>query len=141
MIIDGIKLQLADLFHKGVNFYSNHVQNYLAVKETTKYLHSLSLLNHIEKRLNEYKKEEKILNISDFNQLISSIVEYEPMPFIYERLGDKYQHLMIDEFQDTSVLQFSNLLPLVENSLAQGFENLIVGYAKQAIYRFRGGEV
>ncbi len=141
MIIDGIKLQLADLFHKGVNFYSNHVQNYLAVKETTKYLHSLSLLNHIEKRLNEYKKEEKILNISDFNQLISSIVEYEPMPFIYERLGDKYQHLMIDEFQDTSVLQFSNLLPLVENSLAQGFENLIVGDAKQAIYRFRGGEV
>ena len=139
--IDGIKDQLTELFHKGVNYYTDNIKNYLAVNETSKYLHSLSLLNHIEKRLNEYKKEEKILNISDFNQLISSIVEHEPMPFIYERLGDKYQYLMIDEFQDTSVLQFSNLLPLVENSLAQGFENLIVGDAKQAIYRFRGGEV
>ena len=139
--IDGIKTHLGELFYKGVSYYNDNIKNYLAVNETSKYLHSLSLLNHIEKRLNEYKKEEKILNISDFNQLISSIVENEPMPFIYERLGDKYQHLMIDEFQDTSVLQFSNLLPLVENSLAQGFENLIVGDAKQAIYRFRGGEV
>ncbi len=140
-VIDGIKSQLADFFHKAVNYYNENIQNYLAIHETLKYLHSLSLLNHIEKRLNEFKKEEKVLNIADFNQLISSIVEHEPMPFIYERLGDKYQHLMIDEFQDTSVLQFSNLLPLVENSLAQGFESLIVGDAKQAIYRFRGGEV
>lgn len=139
--IETIKIKLADLFYKGESFYNDNIKNYLAIRETLKYLHSLSLLNHIEKRLNEYKKEEKILNISDFNQLISAIVEHEPMPFIYERLGDKYQHLMIDEFQDTSVLQFSNLLPLVENSLAQGFENLIVGDAKQAIYRFRGGEV
>ncbi|MFT6166310.1 MAG: ATP-dependent exoDNAse (exonuclease V) beta subunit [Vicingaceae bacterium] len=139
--IEGIKSQLADLFHKGVAYHKENIKNYLAIRETLKYIHSLRLLNHIEKKLNEYKKDEKILNISDFNQLISSIVEHEPMPFIYERLGDKYQHLMIDEFQDTSVLQFSNLLPLVENSLAQGFENLIVGDAKQAIYRFRGGEV
>lgn len=139
--IDGIKDKLAALFHEGVALYEANIKTYWAVSETLKNLHSLSLLNHIEKRLTEFKKEEKILNISDFNTLISSIVEQEPMPFIYERLGDKYQHLMIDEFQDTSVLQFSNLLPLVENSLAQGFENLIVGDAKQAIYRFRGGEV
>ena len=140
-LIDGIKTQLADLFAEGTNYHKVNIENYLAVAEILKNLHSLSLLNHIEKRLVEYKKEEKVLNISDFNQLISGIVEHEPMPFIYERLGDKYEHLMIDEFQDTSVLQFSNLLPLVENSLAQGFENLIVGDAKQAIYRFRGGEV
>jgi len=139
--IDGIKLQLTDLFRSGLTYYKENIQNYLALHESLKYLHSLSLLHHLEKRLNSFKKEEKVLNIADFNQLISSIVEHEPMPFIYERLGDKYQHLMIDEFQDTSVLQFSNLLPLVENSLAQGFENLIVGDAKQAIYRFRGGEV
>ena len=139
--IEGVKSQLTDLYYEAVNYYNDNIKNYLAIHETLKYLHSLSLLNHIEKKLNLYKKDEKLLNISDFNQLISSIVEHEPMPFIYERLGDKYQHLMIDEFQDTSVLQFSNLLPLVENSLAQGYENLIVGDAKQAIYRFRGGEV
>jgi ATP-dependent exoDNAse (exonuclease V) beta subunit len=65
----------------------------------------------------------------------------EPVPFIYERLGEKYHHLMIDEFQDTSVLQWQNLLPLFENSLAYGYFNMVVGDGKQAIYRWRNGDV
>jgi ATP-dependent helicase/nuclease subunit A len=62
---------------------------------------------------------------------------HEPVPFIYERLGEKFNHILIDEFQDTSVLQWHNLLPLVENSLSYGYFNLIVGDGKQAIYRWR----
>jgi ATP-dependent exoDNAse (exonuclease V) beta subunit len=60
---------------------------------------------------------------------------------LYERLGERYQHLLIDEFQDTSVLQWNNLLPLVENTIANGHSSLAVGDAKQAIYRWRGGEM
>jgi len=65
----------------------------------------------------------------------------EPAPFIYERLGEKYKHFLIDEFQDTSVLQWNNLLPLLENSLAESNFNMIVGDGKQSIYRWRNGEV
>jgi ATP-dependent helicase/nuclease subunit A len=60
---------------------------------------------------------------------------------VYERLGEKYNHILIDEFQDTSTLQWHNFLPLIENSLANGHFNLAVGDAKQSIYRFRGGEM
>ncbi len=73
--------------------------------------------------------------------MIAKIVLNEPIPFIYERLGEKYSNYLIDEFQDTSVLQFQNLLPLIENSLASGHFTLLVGDGKQAIYRWRGGEV
>ncbi|MCD4680293.1 MAG: UvrD-helicase domain-containing protein, partial [Bacteroidales bacterium] len=72
---------------------------------------------------------------------ISEIVFSEPVPFIYERLGERYKHFFIDEFQDTSVLQWMNLLPLLDNSLAEGNFNMVVGDGKQAIYRFRNGEI
>jgi ATP-dependent exoDNAse (exonuclease V) beta subunit len=63
------------------------------------------------------------------------------VPFVYERIGEKYDHYLIDEFQDTSVLQWNNLLPLVHNTLSKGMFNMLVGDAKQAIYRFRSGDV
>ena len=81
------------------------------------------------------------MHISEFNKRISEIVLKEPVPFIYERLGEKYNHILIDEFQDTSSLQWNNLLPLIENSLASGYFNMAVGDAKQAIYRWRGGDM
>ncbi|MDX5438228.1 MAG: UvrD-helicase domain-containing protein [Pontibacter sp.] len=81
------------------------------------------------------------MHISEFNKRIIDIVLQEPVPFIYERLGEKYKHILIDEFQDTSVLQWNNLLPLVDNALASGHFSMVVGDAKQAIYRWRGGEM
>ncbi|MBL4710604.1 MAG: UvrD-helicase domain-containing protein [Flavobacteriales bacterium] len=140
-LIEGIKVELLICFNKIDAIKKEKHGTYIAANEILKPIYSLSLLNHIEQKLASFKKQEKLLNISDFNQMIAGIVEREPMPFIYERLGDRYRHIMIDEFQDTSVLQFANLLPLVEDSLSRGQENLIVGDAKQAIYRFRGGEV
>ena len=139
--IEGIAPQLKEYFETAHELVIGQMPNYLARKEILKNIHNLMLLNEIEKRFATLKKEERILNISDLNKLISKVVLAEPMPFIYERLGEKYQHIMIDEFQDTSVLQFMNLLPLIDDSLANGKKNLIVGDAKQAIYRFRGGEV
>ena len=63
------------------------------------------------------------------------------VPFVYERIGEQYHHVFVDEFQDTSVLQWQNLLPLVDNGLAGGNMNMVVGDGKQSIYRFRSGEV
>ena len=87
------------------------------------------------------KAEKNIIPISEFNAIIAEIVMNESVPFIYERVGEKYQHYLIDEFQDTSVVQWMNTLPLIENSLASGNFNMLVGDAKQSIYRWRNGEV
>jgi ATP-dependent exoDNAse (exonuclease V) beta subunit len=114
---------------------------YRTFKVVRKNLYPLALLNEIEKAYNRIKSENNIVAISDFNKIISGIVSKEPVPFVYERIGEKYEHYLIDEFQDTSVLQWNNLLPLIHNALSKGEFNMIVGDAKQAIYRFRGGDV
>jgi hypothetical protein len=89
--------------------------------------------------LTETKENEQIIRISEFNKLISSLVGEEDAPYIYERLGTHMEHFLLDEFQDTSRLQWLNLIPLVHESLGNGRRNLIVGDAKQSIYRFNNG--
>ena len=103
-------------------------------------------LHLIREALEEVKQERDLMFISDFNLLIGEHIKNQPAPFIYERLGERYRHYFIDEFQDTSSMQWDNLIPLVENSLLQLDSNglpgslLVVGDAKQAIYRWRGGQ-
>lgn len=105
----------------------------------------LSVLNAINKELIEIKKERKILLISEFNTIISKAIQGQPAPFIYERLGERYRDYFIDEFQDTSELQWNNLVPLIDNAVStetltgKRGQVTIVGDAKQAIYRWRGG--
>ncbi len=100
-----------------------------------------SLLSELNKVVERISRDQNLVLISEFNRRIAEVVLHEPVPFLYERLGDKYEHLLIDEFQDTSELQWNNLLPLVENTLVNGYDSLAVGDAKQAIYRWRGGEM
>ncbi|MDE6196431.1 MAG: UvrD-helicase domain-containing protein [Muribaculaceae bacterium] len=91
-------------------------------------------------KLEEYLRENNTVLISDTGELLRRIISDAEMPFIYERLGMKLTNLLIDEFQDTSHLQWHNLRPLVGNSLAEGHDNLIIGDEKQAIYRFRNSD-
>lgn len=114
---------------------------YLLVSLITPHIYKMALIHEVETELEELKVENNSIHISDTNKKIAEIISNEPVPFIYERVGEKYNHILIDEFQDTSVLQWQNLLPLVENNLAEDNFNLIVGDAKQAIYRWRGGEM
>ena len=105
----------------------------------------LSVINLVSKEIEVIKEEKNILPISEFNSLIYQEIKNQPAPFIYERLGEQYRHFFIDEFQDTSFLQWQNLVPLIDNALAQEYEDstqgslLLVGDAKQSIYRWRGG--
>ena len=91
--------------------------------------------------INQYIEETNKVHISEFNKRISDVIGDCSVPFIYERIGEKFKHFFIDEFQDTSILQWFNFLPLLNNSMSEGKMNLLVGDAKQAIYRFRNGEV
>lgn len=104
-------------------------------------LYKAALTKEIHKSLEEYKVKNNVVYIAETNEKIAQIIQKEPVPFIYEKIGERYQHILIDEFQDTSILQWHNLLPLVENNLANGKFNMIVGDAKQSIYRWRGGEI
>lgn len=105
----------------------------------------LTVLNAIQQEVKTLQAENEQLSISEFNTLISKEIKNQPAPFIYERLGEKYRHYFIDEFQDTSALQWNNLVPLIGNALEsedmQGKKGslFLVGDAKQAIYRWRGG--
>ncbi|MGB2313469.1 MAG: UvrD-helicase domain-containing protein, partial [Flavobacteriaceae bacterium] len=106
----------------------------------------LSLIGRMEKGLEELQLTQNRLLLSRFNDMIDNEISDLDAPYIYERLGEKYRYYFIDEFQDTSRLQWKNLIPLISNAL-QGLDDdhqmgslLLVGDPKQAIYRWRGGD-
>lgn len=111
---------------------------------------ALALLSRLGKIKDTFYKDNEIVHISEFNKRIANEVMNEPTPFIYERIGSHYYNYMIDEFQDTSKLQWSNFLPLFDEAMTHlfssdtalpGTQSLVVGDGKQAIYRFRQGDV
>lgn len=136
-----IKPQLYQFYSEIEAFKEKESAQYIVIKNINKQLFQLGLLNEIEKQILIIKEEKNFIHISEFNKKVAEIVIEQPIPFVYERIGEKFNNYLIDEFQDTSVLQWQNLLPLVENSLAYNNKNLIVGDTKQAIYRWRGGDV
>ena len=117
------------------------VCNRLKLIEVHKFLVPFSMVQTLIERINVEKSAQNSILISDFNDLVSDIIKNEPAGFIFEKIGSKYQYILIDEFQDTSTLQWNNLIPLVHESLSVGGQNLVVGDAKQAIYRWRNGNV
>ncbi len=107
----------------------------------SKNLNDFGVFKNLISELRELKSEEGILMISDVNDFLKRITQDSEAPFIYEKIGNQYRHFLIDEFQDTSDFQWSSFKPLLENSLASGHTNLIVGDVKQSIYRWRGGKL
>jgi len=136
--IDADLLACVNQIEEIKNTQKGHYQLIHCIKP---HLYKLALIHEIEQELAQVKRENNTIHISDTNKKIAEIIRQEPVPYIYERVGEKYNHLLIDEFQDTSILQWHNLMPLVENNLSEGHFNLIVGDSKQAIYRWRGGEM
>jgi len=135
--IESIVPQIIAFYEQAKEIYSQFLLNKLALKN----LIPLAVLNNINQELESIKDESNIRLNSEFNQLISDNIKEQPAPFIYERIGQRFQHYFIDEMQDTSVLQWQNLIPLIDNALAQENSNLLlVGDGKQAIYRWRGGK-
>jgi ATP-dependent exoDNAse (exonuclease V) beta subunit len=137
LAVEAIAAQLANYYDRIEKLKGE----WMLIGSILKHFYKLSVIHEINKELARVKSEKNAVHISDFNKAIINIVLQEPVPFIYERLGEKYNHILIDEFQDTSVLQWNNLLPLVENGLAKGHFSLVVGDAKQAIYGWRGGDM
>ncbi|TQD40581.1 UvrD-helicase domain-containing protein [Haloflavibacter putidus] len=134
--MDAIQAEIVSLFEKTESLV---IENSF-LRDIAKDTSSLSLLAAIQEELEVLKKEYNAVLISEFNQTISKNIQGQPTPFIYERLGERYKHFFIDEFQDTSILQWQNLIPLVGHQLEMLEGSLmLVGDVKQSIYRWRGG--
>jgi ATP-dependent helicase/nuclease subunit A len=140
-IIDTISSVLLDIFQEYKNVIKTEESKYILLKAIHQHLFKLSLLRQFKIEIEQIKSDNGYVHISEFNKAILNVVSNEPVPYIYERIGEKYNHIMIDEFQDTSPIQFQNFLPLFANSLAINKSCMIVGDPKQAIYRFRGGDM
>lgn len=139
--IDNVKARLADIYREIQACREKHEKRYRLLKLAGKNIYQIATLSEIEKIIDEFRQEDHIIHISEFNKRIARVVLEEPVPFIFERTGERFNHFLIDEFQDTSILQWQNLIPLIENSLSSGNLSMVVGDTKQAIYRFRSGEV
>jgi len=114
---------------------------WISYQSILQHLNVFGIFRNLLYELRELKDEESILLISDVNDFLKEITKDNDAPFIYEKIGNQYKHFLIDEFQDTSDFQWSSFRPLLENSLASGHTNLIVGDVKQSIYRWRGGKL
>lgn len=123
------------------NYRKEHEKRYLFQKLMLTNMYRVALLSELDKYVQQIKQENDLVLISDFTELVGEITRNEMVPFIFEKLGEHYHHFLFDEFQDTSLMQWHNMLPLVEESLSKGGTSLVVGDAKQSIYRWRGGVV
>ena len=125
---------LKDCIDKGLGAF-------LFYKSLKDLLYLYALRAQIRMEFDALANEEEIVHISEFNKLLNSVMGDFSVPFVYERIGEHFRHVFVDEFQDTSVLQWQNLLPLIDNGLSTGNMSMVVGDGKQSIYRFRSGEV
>ena len=114
---------------------------YQSADITLRHLSQLRLLGSIEKKVRELNEGANRFLLSDTQQLLHALIDGSDTPFIFEKIGAQLQHIMIDEFQDTSTVQWQNFKVLLSEAMSQeGTENLIVGDVKQSIYRWRSGD-
>lgn len=105
-----------------------------------KHLNTLGILSDLAMQIKKLNDEQNTMLIADANMLLNRIIDNSETPFVYEKTGIHIDHFMIDEFQDTSTLQWKNFYPLIANSLASDNFNLVVGDVKQSIYRWRNSD-
>jgi len=125
------------LMQKKIAYLDKFSSDYHTARVILKNLHVLGIFADLAELSVEWCEENNAFLLSDSPVFLNRLIEENDAPFIYEKAGTWFNHFMIDEFQDTSTLQWENFRPLISNSLSGGFDNLIVGDIKQAIYRWR----
>jgi len=134
---NSLQVQAYDLASQAWEEFRRGLNRYKQVYARTFFCPYLKIYDDLINLIAEAKKERGQILLEDINHALSSYLTQGIVPDIYCRLGDRIYHYLIDEFQDTSPVQWFNLKPLIENSLSQGGSLFIVGDTKQAIYGFR----
>ncbi|ALI98083.1 UvrD-helicase domain-containing protein [Rufibacter tibetensis] len=126
---------------EAISLYDVSYQEYCSTCAVLEHFTTCALLGEYLQLLEKYREENNVLLINDVAELLNKIIGEDDAPFVYEKTGNRYNHFLIDEFQDTSRMHWNNFRPLLENSIASGNKNLIVGDPKQSVYRWRGGDL
>ncbi|RIH67204.1 Dna2/Cas4 domain-containing protein [Mariniphaga sediminis] len=135
-----VENQLQPALREILSFYSGNSVPYFSAVEVRKQLRMLGILTDLKEEIELLLQEKGVLQLSDSNLLLSKIIGDTDSPFIYEKIGTRFNYFMLDEFQDTSALQWYNFKPLVANALSEGHPALLVGDVKQSIYRWRNSD-
>ncbi|MCK9628949.1 MAG: UvrD-helicase domain-containing protein [Bacteroidales bacterium] len=133
------KESLLELVTRTINLQEQWIEHNSALLVRNN-IYTLGILIDINNKVQRYSKDNNILLLSETTEILNGIIDGSDTPFIYEKIGTRYDHFMLDEFQDTSLMQWDNFKPLIKNSVASGNLNLVVGDIKQSIYRWRGSE-
>jgi ATP-dependent exoDNAse (exonuclease V) beta subunit len=115
-------------------------KEYLTARVIQGQLYSLGVAEELRQAFVQIQKEKNVLSLEDSNTILHGIIDGTETPFIYEKLGVRFEDFLLDEFQDTSRIQWENFSPLLHNADASGFASLVVGDVKQSIYRWRGSD-
>ena len=141
---DGLRLELEGDLEGPLNAFCALFEEPYKVYRTAflirKQVFALGIAAELKKAFDALQKEKNVISIDDSNTILKDIIDRSDAPFVYEKLGVRYEDFLLDEFQDTSLVQWENFLPLLRNSEAGGFDSLVVGDVKQSIYRWRGSD-
>jgi len=132
--------KLMPKLQEAIRLIETDKRKYITAKLIVNQLYTLGILVDLRKSVKELCREKGIVLISDSGHLLKDVIADSETPFVYEKTGSVYSHFMIDEFQDTSGLQWNNFRPLISNSLSENNLGMVVGDVKQAIYRWRSGD-
>lgn len=135
-ISSGLDKTLRDAIH----YYDENIIVYRSADSVLSYIYALGILSDVLHNVHLITTSENSFLLSDAGELLNLIIREDQSPFIYEKVGTRFENFMIDEFQDTSIIQWNNFKPLIENSMAEGHDNLVVGDVKQSIYRWRNSD-
>lgn len=115
-------------------------KEYRTARMVEKVIFTLGLAEEFYSKLAIIEEEKGVISLDESTNLLRDIIDGSDAPFIYEKLGVRFNHFLLDEFQDTSVVQWENFKPLLSNSVSEGYSNIIVGDVKQSIYRWRNSD-
>jgi ATP-dependent exoDNAse (exonuclease V) beta subunit len=123
-----------------ISYYGNNIKYYNSAELILANIYTLGILSDVLTNVHNITSSENTFLLSDTGHLLNLIIREDQTPFIYEKTGNRFENFMIDEFQDTSIIQWDNFKPLISNSMSEGYNNLVVGDIKQSIYRWRNSD-
>jgi ATP-dependent exoDNAse (exonuclease V) beta subunit len=133
--------KLLPMLNEILTYWHKHYVPSFSAELVLNNFYAFGLITDISRKLTEYKNQNNLMLLADAPKFLNGVIQDSDTPFIYEKVGSFFRNYLIDEFQDTSGYQWKNFLPLLKNGLDQGYPSLVVGDVKQAIYRWRGGDL
>jgi ATP-dependent helicase/nuclease subunit A len=141
LILSLAEKQMLPLLEEINSYWQSNYKKALSSELALSKFYSFGIISDISRKLIEYKERNNVMLLADAPKFLNGVIADSDTPFIYEKVGSFYRNFLIDEFQDTSGYQWKNFLPLLTNSLDQGNRSIVVGDVKQAVYRWRGGDL